>query len=221
MKNLFFILSFLSLFIVISSCSDDDIAQFEPNPVGDVGVTEDEDSEDSGETEETNTIISDSEIFLDDFTTRVEGNSKLTRNENNIDIVFEASNIPNIDISGHAIILWAAIYRSIDDFNSESVNPYSLYLVDSYVVNDLGNIRFNGRIERSSTTNLKDGDPIINPQNDVVLLYVKSNGKAQSEPKLLWQQLNTLLYGGCQDDTEGAGSAAACFEFLFSLHVTG
>lgn len=214
MKNLIFVLSFLSVFIIFSSCSDDfdDIAQIaQPIPVVDV-------EEDPDATVET---ISNSAILSDDQTTKVEGTSKLSRRKDNIEIVFEASNIPNLDIKGHVVTLWAAIYRSVDDYKNDplKLNPYSLYLVDSFIASDFENsISFNGTIEIGSNSKLMKGAPMINPKNNVVLLYAKSNGKASSNTKRLWAQQNSFS-GGCQDDPDGGGPTA-CHEFLFSLHST-
>jgi len=214
MKNLIFVFSFLSVFIIFSSCSDDfdDIAQIaQPIPVVDV----EEDPDGIVET------ISNSDILSDDQTTKVEGTSKLSRRKDNIEIVFEVSNIPNLDIKGHVVTLWAAIYRSTDDYKNDplKLNPYSLYLVDSFVASNSENsISFNGNIESGSNSNLMKGAPMINPENNIVLLYAKSNGKASSNTKILWAQQNSLS-GGCQDDPDGTGPIA-CYEFLFSLHST-
>ena len=219
MKNQIFILSFLSLFIILSSCSDDEIVLSEQsNPAVNVEIAEDEGH---GATEEANFTISDSEIFLDDLTTKVEGNSKLTRSEDSIEIVFEASNIPNLDIRGHAVTLWAAIYRNLDNFNNDPLilNPHSLYLVDGYVVNSKeDNIQLDGTIKMGAKSDLMVGEPLVNPENDVVLFYVKSNGIASVNPKILWAQLNSFS-GGCQDGPDGFGSSTPCYdEFLFSVH---
>ncbi|MEN8125994.1 MAG: hypothetical protein ABFR32_12800 [Bacteroidota bacterium] len=151
-------------------------------------------------------------ISTDDPDTKVDGFAKLKRSKKNIRINFEARNIPNIDISGHAVTLWAFLYR---DINSDE--PYSIYRIGGKVSDSSNDLIFESKIVKGESKDLWYGSPLENPKTDFVMIVAKTKGLASSDSTILEQQLTTPN-GGCSDELTGSIEyISPCNVFLYAL----
>lgn len=176
---------------------------------------------------------STNDAFTNDQTSLVVGSSTIHRNHKKFTLNMQASDAPNLDVSGHACTLWALVWHSVDDLFA-GLPPYAMYRVGGNVSGG-NSISINGVVKEGDSgpdyynTNFThvdpetgeilfeytDSEPLVDAENDFVYTIAKSHGPM--DPAEMPAMIHTLN-GGCDGDPDGSGPMAPCFEYLYSFH---
>lgn len=154
---------------------------------------------------------------LETGTGSVVGTCKLRRSSNNISVNFKAENAPNLDVSGHAVTLWALVWESPADAFSGG-HPYAMYRVAGHVVGNNDKLNISGSLTEGQTADYystgMSSTTLVDAENAFFLFIAKSHG--EMDPAEMPGQINTFN-GGCDGDTDGGGPDLPCYEYALAF----
>jgi hypothetical protein len=163
----------------------------------------------------------------------VDGSSTIHRNHKKFTLNMQASDAPNLDVSGHACTLWTLVWHSAEEAFG-GAPPYAMYRVGGNVSGG-NSVSINGVVKEGESgadyynTNFihvdpetgevlfeyTGSEPLVDAENAFMVSIVKSHGPM--DPAEMPGQILTFG-GGCDGDPDGGGPATPCHEYIYSLH---
>lgn len=157
------------------------------------------------------------DAYTNDINGNIVGTSTMHRNHKKFTAHYNASDAPNLDISGHACTLWALVWNSPDEAFS-GVHPYAMYRVGGNVAGGNDQINITGVVKEGQTDDYyqtgPESTPLTDAENAFIVLIVKSHGPM--DPAEMPGQILTFG-GGCDGDEDGGGPLGPCYEYTYSL----